>query len=992
MATFKTRARALDMLGRQQIAGRPTAISELFKNAHDAYADHVEVDYYRTDGLFVLRDDGIGMTLEDFEDRWLTLGTESKLGSPVGLQSPPRDPNKPARPILGEKGIGRLAIAAIGPQVLVLTRAERDGKLHDLVAAFINWGIFECPGINMDEVYVPVFTYPGGTLPTVNDVREMVDMVRENLHALRDKIPPSMFDRITHELDRFEVDPVEIDRYLAQPSLRGDGQGTHFIILPTDELLCEDIGGKEGEDEVSSLFTVLVGFTNTMTPGHRPPCIRAAFRDHKTDEIADDLIEEAMFFTPEEFQNADHHIQGRFDEFGQFRGTVTVYQKEPVDCVISWPEAKGHPTDCGPFTIDLAVVQGVAKESLLPPDEWVKAINKMNKLGGLYIYKDGIRILPYGRNDYDWLDIERNRTKSASYYYFSYRRMFGAVEISQADNADLSEKAGREGFRENRAYRQLQNILKNLFIQMAADFFRDSGTNAHEFIETKATLEREELARRKREVQTRVRRSEFQKALGTILDDIDNAKPEAEVEKLVEALQHDLLVATGTHDQQRASRLFIDAEARANRSLDGVRQRYRVAKPRGIGLSKQIQREWSAYQLEAFRLETQIFEPTSQRIEAIVGELARQAELVIDIRKRMERAIQEQIALAKKATANASRETQATVEDVSSRAIDLARTSVANVNAEVSIVLSDFARLDVTDLTEAELVERRSDLETRITSIVDREREILEGIREQISAVNLEPDEDGRLIGTQDTMAAIEEEVLVLREQADADIELAQLGMAISVINHEFGHTIRAIRQNLRRLKAWADVNEGLTDLYRGIRGDFDHLDEYLRLFTPLNRRLYRKPINIRGADIATFLRDLFRKRLEEHGIDLEATRNFQTRTVVGLPSTFYPVFVNLVDNALFWVKNAPEPRMITLDADNDAWIVRDTGSGILPRDREAIFELGFTRKPGGRGMGLHIARETLKREGYRLVLVPSELGAEFRIEPDQREEIVEGQ
>lgn len=45
MATFRTRARTVDMLGRQQIAGVPNAISELFKNAHDAYADHVEIDY-----------------------------------------------------------------------------------------------------------------------------------------------------------------------------------------------------------------------------------------------------------------------------------------------------------------------------------------------------------------------------------------------------------------------------------------------------------------------------------------------------------------------------------------------------------------------------------------------------------------------------------------------------------------------------------------------------------------------------------------------------------------------------------------------------------------------------------------------------------------------------------------------------------------------------------------------------------------------------------
>jgi hypothetical protein len=51
MATFRVRARTVDMLGRQQIAGIPTAISELFKNAHDAYARNVEVDYFRRENL-----------------------------------------------------------------------------------------------------------------------------------------------------------------------------------------------------------------------------------------------------------------------------------------------------------------------------------------------------------------------------------------------------------------------------------------------------------------------------------------------------------------------------------------------------------------------------------------------------------------------------------------------------------------------------------------------------------------------------------------------------------------------------------------------------------------------------------------------------------------------------------------------------------------------------------------------------------------------------
>lgn len=38
--------------------------------------------------------------------------------------------------------------------------------------------------------------------------------------------------------------------------------------------------------------------------------------------------------------------------------------------------------------------------------------------------------------------------------------MFGAIEIADREHSGLVEKAGREGFIENKAYRQLQAILK----------------------------------------------------------------------------------------------------------------------------------------------------------------------------------------------------------------------------------------------------------------------------------------------------------------------------------------------------------------------------------------------------------------------------------------------------------------------------------------------------------------------------------------------------
>ena len=166
MPAFRTSARAVDMLGRQQIAGIPTAISELFKNSYDAYADNVTIDYFKSDGLLVIRDDGIGMSKDDFINRWLTLGTESKSGLKYGLSAPPVDPNKKKRPISGEKGIGRLAISTLGPQVLVFSRAKSPNKDSDLVCALINWRFFEQPGLTLDEINIPIKSIPFGTKPT----------------------------------------------------------------------------------------------------------------------------------------------------------------------------------------------------------------------------------------------------------------------------------------------------------------------------------------------------------------------------------------------------------------------------------------------------------------------------------------------------------------------------------------------------------------------------------------------------------------------------------------------------------------------------------------------------------------------------------------------------------------------------------------------------------------------------------------------------------
>ena len=981
MATFKTRARTLDMLGRQQIAGVPTAISELFKNAHDAYADQVEIDFYRSDGLFVLRDDGVGMNRDDFVTRWMTIGTESKFDR---NRPPPQDPGKEPRPMLGEKGIGRLAIATIGPQLLVLTRAKTDDHASDLTAAFLNWSIFEWPGIDLEDIDIPLRSFSSGTLPAAHDVADMVGEFRASAESVGSDVERRLLEKLASELDHFDVDPQYIDSYLREPSLGGNGSGTHFIIKPASPLLTDDIDGDATTSKVAArkkatpLKKALLGFGNTMKSGSKT-VIRTSFRDHKTDELADELIAEDEFFIPDEIQNADHRIRGSFDEFGQFRGEISIYGETIADHVIPWSGGRGARTLCGPFSIDFAAFEGESKHSTIPHEEHARLANKTEQLGGLYIYRNGIRVLPYGDTDYDWLDIEFRRTKSAYYYYFSHRKMFGAVEIDADRNRHLLEKAGREGFQENKAYRQFRSILRNFFLQMAADFFRSEGVHSEAFDLRKTELSRENEARKRRERQVVERKRSFEANLNGFFEKLKDDEPQNETLALTERVSSELQSACRMADRELAARKILDLERQAHVDIRKLEDRYRISRPR-VGLSKATLRDWGVYNAEFASLQENVFRPAWSMLGGMIDEEVKKAALSLDRRVRTEAALDGLGQEARRNTGKSVQAVRAEADKVAAKAREVAGRSLKGVESELREVLSEFQRVDLARMPEELFVETRDALETRVLKVAEEQGALLRSVLEQLQAVDVTGE-----ISIDEQLVAIEQRNLLLEEEAEVDAQLAQLGMAIEIISHEFSGTIRSVRTGLRRLKAWADVNEGLGKLYDSIRTSFDHLDGYLTLFTPLQRRLYRKAVEIRGSEIRDFLKELFRARLARHDVSFTATKPFGEAKIVGFPSSFYPVFVNLVDNAIFWLSQQnPEKgeRRIMLDENAGTLLVADTGPGVDIRDQEAIFEFGFSRKPGGRGMGLHIGRETLRRVGFDLLLIDSDEGATFGVVP----------
>lgn len=984
MATFKTRARAVDMLGRQQIAGIPTAISELFKNAHDAYADRVEVDYFISDGLFVLRDDGIGMTKEDFLERWLTLGTESKVTGGNGIGPPPKDPSKPERVITGEKGIGRLAIAAIGPQVLILTRSDRGDNQHDLVVAFFHWGLFEILGVNLEDIEIPMETFPAGVLPDSSDIKRMVDTVRRNMNNLSEHISQQDKQRILNELDLFDIDVPEMSRFLGELSLDRNGRGTHFYIKPTTVTLLDDIQIDRTGKDISRLRKLLLGFANTMTPNSPELVIETAFRYWVDDQNSVDLLESGEFFTPEEFEMADHHFQGEFDEFGRYSGTVTVYGKESYEYVLPWEKSGGKPTLCGPFKINVAYVQGVQRQSRIPPEDYSRLTNKLDMIGGIYIYRDGIRILPYGDADIDFLEIEKRRTKSASFYFFSYRRMFGVIQISRERNPSLEEKAGREGFQETKAYRQFKDILQNFFIQLVADFFRKGGEQAELWSEYRTLLERREKARKEAEKRGRIERRKFSRELDSKFEKINRGDPLAEVKELFNSVENKIEALEKKGQLDLFGIGLSNIEAKAFEDLRNIRRSYKLDRPMGIGLTPELSRDWMVYSGELEFLEEEVFSPAENNIQELLSDAAERMKTMVDHQHRLEQLVMVTTDSALGSVQSSIHESRVELNKIEKKINTFLDGLYDEILNEVQKVRNEVSELNIDGMNPSEIERFRRLKENEINETELQINMVLEYIRAQLKEIDWAREDGDYIISGAEMRAALEEELLALREKSDADLQLTQLGMAIEIISHEFNQTIRSIRSDLQSMKKWTDVNPKLDELYQSIRGNFEHLDGYLNLLTPLHRRLYRSAVEIKGSSIYNFINDLFNERLRENKIRLEPSESFKEKSIVGYPSTFYPVFINLVDNSIYWLKDIRGSREIHLDADENGFIVRDTGPGIQIRDREAVFEMGFTRKPGGRGLGLYISREVLNREGYDLLLDrPSDdRGALFRIVP----------
>ncbi len=81
---------------------------------------------------------------------------------------------------------------------------------------------------------------------------------------------------------------------------------------------------------------------------------------------------------------------------------------------------------------------------------------------GVSVYRDGIRVLPYGEKGNDWLGLDNRRIQR--YERIGNDLVIGLVEIDQAINPTLKDKTNREGLIENEYYDKFRSLVLGAFL------------------------------------------------------------------------------------------------------------------------------------------------------------------------------------------------------------------------------------------------------------------------------------------------------------------------------------------------------------------------------------------------------------------------------------------------------------------------------------------------------------------------------------------------
>lgn len=113
---FNISLSVLNHLGRNLYRNFITILGEAISNSWDADANNVWITIDRDNNYMKIYDDGVGMTSDDFQNKFLKIGYSKRQGKNYKTPS--------GRPFIGRKGIGKLALLSCSKKVIVASKTN----------------------------------------------------------------------------------------------------------------------------------------------------------------------------------------------------------------------------------------------------------------------------------------------------------------------------------------------------------------------------------------------------------------------------------------------------------------------------------------------------------------------------------------------------------------------------------------------------------------------------------------------------------------------------------------------------------------------------------------------------------------------------------------------------------------------------------------------------------------------------------------------------
>jgi len=220
----------------------------------------------------------------------------------------------------------------------------------------------------------------------------------------------------------------------------------------------------------------------------------------------------------------------------------------------------------------------------------------------------------------------------------------------------------------------------------------------------------------------------------------------------------------------------------------------------------------------------------------------------------------------------------------------------------------------------------------------------------------------------------------LVAEKAEAGTELA------TRLAHEIRNPLNAIGLNLtlldRKLASELDDSSTYGSSIQAIRTELQRVDNLTR-----ELKEYAQPISPSPDwhDFRSLLEELeaaFGPTLEADDISLEVDIQTAASDIYCDGEHLKQVLVQLVENAVEAI-DAPGAITIEAGAENDRTViaVSDTGDGIEPTATDRAFDLFYTTKPSGSGIGLPVAKKIIEAHDGDLTVMPeADHGTTIRI------------